>query len=129
MATDVVHVIVLQSRLDGALHLQRRAHANRVGHIHALHADTFHQARQVSHPLWCNLALIRASYGTAHGPAHRDARSQCCLDHRRKTFDAFGDGAVDVFLAESLAGGAKNHNLIRLVQYRRFVAFEVRREN
>ena len=125
VTADLVHAEVLQRRLDGALHLQRRADADGVGHGHLLHADVLQQSRQVVHALGSDLTLVGAAHGAAHGGTHLHARSQRSLDHRRKALDAFGDGAVDVLLAEGFAGRAKHRHFVGLRQHRCLVALHV----
>src|SRR5574344_1695749 len=112
----VIDVIVLQRGLDGTAHSQGRAHANRVGHIDALHANALHQPGQIGHLLGGDVALVGAAHRAAHGAAHGDACGQGCFHHRCKALDAFGNAAVDVFLAEGLAGRTKHHDLVGLAQ-------------
>ena len=129
VAANVIHIKMRQRRFKSALHLERRAHADRVGHVHALHADLFHQPGQVAHALGRHLALVRAAHGAAHGAAHRNACRQRGLHHRGKARHAFGNRAVDVLVAESLAGRAKHHDLIGLGFQRGFKALQIRREH
>ena len=112
MPRHVVQLVMLQRRLHRALHLERRAHANRVGHADMLHADALHQSGQIGHALRRNLALIRATDGARHGPAHINALRPRRRHHRRKALNAFGNRAIDVALAESFAGRAEHHDLV-----------------
>ena len=49
--------------------------------------------------------------------------------HRREPLDAFGDRAVDVALAEGLAGRAEYHHLVGPRSQRRLQALEVGRQH
>jgi len=129
VATDVVHIEIRQRGLDGLLHLERCARANGVGHVHALHTDLLHQARQVGHALGGHIALVRAGHGAAHRAAHRDACCQSGLHHGGKALDAFGDGAVDVLVAEGFAGGTKDHDLVGPCFEGRFKTLRIGREH
>eukprot|EP01034_Spumella_vulgaris_P023407 gene23407-29624_t len=77
----------------------------------------------------CFIKPARAAHGAAHGPAHCDARRQRRLHHGCKAFHAFFDGAVDVLLAEGLAGGTKDHDFMRARSHRRLKAHHVGREH
>ena len=129
VATNAIDVKVLLCGLDGLLHLERCAHPNGVGHVHALHADLLHQARQVSHTLGGNIAFIWATHGATHRATHGHARRQSSLHHGRKALDALGDGTVDVFAAERFAGRAKHHDFVGLRFGGRFKALQVGREH
>ena len=129
MAANVVDIEMLERGLQRPLHFERRARANGVGHVHALHANLLHQACQVRHAAGRHIALVRATHGATHGAAHRNARRQRGLHHRGKTLDAFFDGTVDVFLTERLAGGCKHHDLIGLTGDGRGIALCIRREH
>src|SRR6218665_3928810 len=129
MARNGVDAVMLQRRLHGALHLARCAHADGVGHAHMLHADLLHQPRQAGHALGCDFALIRATHGATHRPPHGNAGRAGGLSDRRKALDALGNAAVDVLLAEGLAGRAEDHDLVRPVGQRRCKALEVGRQH
>jgi hypothetical protein len=55
-------------------------------------------------------------------PRTRNAGGQRSLDHRRKALDALGNAAVDVLLAEGLAGRAKDDDFVGLVAHGRLKA-------
>ena len=129
VARDSVHAVVLQRGLNRRLNFARCAHANRVGHIHALHANLLEQAGQISDTLGRNLAFIRAADGAAHRCAHGNASGQRGFDHWGKALDALGNAAIDIFLAESFTRRAKHHDFIGLVLQRGLEALQIRRQH
>ena len=112
MSRDVCRLKVLQRGFKGLLHFDWRAHANRVGHVQALHADALHEAGQMAHALGRDLAFVRATHRAAHGAAHSNARRARRRHHGRKALNTVGDRAVDVALAEGFTGRSKDHDLV-----------------
>ena len=105
---------MLQRRIHRALHLDRRANANRVGHADVLHSDFFQQARHQFNPLRRHLAFIGATNGTRNRTPHVNILLPGRGHHRSKAFNALSNRAVDVALAEGFTGRCKDHDLIGL---------------
>ena len=58
------------------------------------------------------LARVGRQQGISFQPLPQDVHLFARLADRRKAIDALGDAAVDVLLAEGLAGSAKHHNFV-----------------
>ena len=129
MPRDLVDVEVAERGLERSPHRARRAHADGVGHVHALDTDAFHQAGEVAHALGGDGALVGTADGAAHRAAHGDARRARGRDHGREALDALGNGAIDILLAERLAGRAEHDDLVGAVGHGGLEALQVGRQH
>ena len=120
---------MLERGLHGALYLERRAHANRVGHTHVLNANAFHQARDQLDLARGNVPFIRAADSARNSTPGVNTRRFCGSHHGGETLNALSNGAIDVALTESLACSCKHHNLVRLCRGSRLKALHVGRQH
>ena len=129
MARHLVQRVMLQNRLQRALHFERRAHTRGVGHAHMLHAHAMHEPRHPLYPPRGHFPFIRAPHRARDCTAHRNACITRSLRHQAKALHAFLNRAVDVLLAKGLAGRTKHHYFVRAGFQRSLKTLHIGREH
>jgi hypothetical protein len=132
MAAQLGQRVVPERPLHRRLHPGGRADADGVGDADVVHADAVHQGHDPFDLVQADLALVRTAKSARDGAPHLQAGFVRCGDDGAEAFHRLGDRAVDVALAEGLAGGAEDDDLVGprgRVGERRHQALEVGRQH